>query len=277
MIPPPLQINRIRKRFTHLAERGEKALIPFITAGDPTLGQTEKLIFELERNGADIIELGIPFSDPLADGPVIQQSYLRALRNGVSIGQVLDLVKRVRRKCDVPLLFMASYNLIFQYGEARFVRDAERVGLDGVIVPDLPLEESKPLWEILRGSPVDLIFLLAPTSDPERVKAVSLLAGGFVYYISLTGITGERKALAEDLQKGVDELRSVIQVPIAIGFGISGPSQVREAARFADGIVVGSALVRLISSVRNPNRAVKRAGEFVRELKRGTVSRKKGR
>lgn len=263
-------INRIRKKFFELAEKKETALIPFITAGDPSLAQTEKLILELEKNGADIIELGIPFSDPLADGPVIQQSYQRALKNNVSIGQVLALVKKIRKKSQIPLLFMASYNLVLQYGESKFVREAEKAGLDGLLVPDLPLEEAKPLWEILRGSTVDMIFLLAPTSESHRIHMISKLAGGFVYFISLTGITGERKNLSEDIQKNLEEIKEQIKIPVAVGFGISKPKQVRQVSKIADGVVVGSALVRLISEAKNSKLALKQAGTFIRKLKKET-------
>jgi tryptophan synthase alpha chain len=220
-----------------------KALITFVTAGDPSLPMTEKLVLGLEKAGADIIELGVPFSDPLADGPVIQASHLRALKKNVSLAEVFKLVAKLRKKTSIPLCFMLSYNLILKYGAEKFYADCERFGVNGVIVPDLAPEECGA------GSKqyaVDTIFFVAPTSTEERIKLVAEKSSGFIYLISVAGITGKREKLAENLSELVARVRTYSKLPIAVGFGISNPSQAREAAQWADGVIVGSALVELI-------------------------------
>ena len=220
-----------------------KALITFITAGDPTLAQTEKLVLALEKAGADIIELGIPFSDPLADGPVIQAAHQRALKNHVSLAQVFALAKNLRKKTQIPLCFMLSYNLVVQYGTDRFYADADKRGIDGVIIPDLPPEESRGQGIGGRGQS---IFLVAPTSSDERIKLAVENSSGFVYLISTTGITGKRSQLSKELPSLVNRVKRFTNLPVAIGFGISTPAQAAEAARYADGVIVGSAIVDLI-------------------------------
>lgn len=221
-----------------------KALITFITAGDPSLSATEKIVYGLEKSGADIIELGIPFSDPLADGPVIQASHQRALKKDISLSDVFKLVSKARKKTKIPLCFMLSYNLIVNHGIERFYVDCERAGVDGVIIPDLPPEESRVAGH---GSRVDTIFLVAPTSTNERIKLVAEKASGFIYLISVAGITGKRQALAENLPDLVSRIKKHSQLPVAVGFGISTPAQAAEAARIADGVIVGSAIVDLIA------------------------------
>lgn len=221
-----------------------KVLITFITAGDPSLGATEKLIFDLERAGADIIELGIPFSDPLADGPVIQASHQRALKKNISLSNVFKLVAKVRKKTAVPICFMLSYNLLSNYGVEKFYADCERFGVDGVIVPDLPPEE----YAVgSRQYAVNTIFLVAPTSTDERIKLIAEKARGFIYLISVTGITGKREKLAENLSDLVARVRKYSKLPIAVGFGISTPTQAAKAAKIADGVIIGSAIVDLIA------------------------------
>ena len=222
-----------------------KALITFITAGDPSLSATEKLIYDLEKSGADIIELGIPFSDPLADGPVIQASHQRALKKDVSLSEVFKLVSRARKKTQVPLCFMLSYNLIVNHGIEKFYVDCEKFGVDGAIVPDLPPEEESQVAG--RRSQVNNIYLVAPTSTDERIKLVAEKVSGFIYLISVAGITGKRQALAENLPDLVSRIKKYSQLPIAVGFGISTPAQAAEAARIADGVIVGSAIVDLIA------------------------------
>lgn len=219
------------------AFKKRKALIPFIVAGDPDLAVTEKLICQLEEAGADIIELGIPFSDPLADGPVIQAAHLRALKKDVSLAQVFSLVKQARKKTNIPIVFMLSDNLIEKYGTSKFHEDCERFGVDGVIVPDLPPEESK----------VEHIYLIAPTTTEERIKRIAAASSGFIYLVSVMGITGARKRISRDLGNLVNRIRKYTNKPIAVGFGISTPAQAKEAARQADGVIVGSALVELVA------------------------------
>lgn len=229
--------------------RKRKALIPFIVAGDPTLAITEKLIYQLEEAGADIIELGIPFSDPLADGPIIQAAHSRAIK--VSLAQVFSLVKKVRKRTSVPIVFMLSDNLIEKYGTLKFYQDCERVGVDGVIVPDLPPEEvaDSGQWT------VDRIFLVAPTTTEERIKRIASASTGFIYLVSVMGITGARKRVSGDLGDLVNRVRKFTKKPIAVGFGISNPAQAKEAVKYADGVIVGSALVELIAK-KQFNKAV---------------------
>lgn len=221
-----------------------KALITFITAGDPSLAATEKLVYGLEKSGADIIELGIPFSDPLADGPVIQASHQRALRRNVSLSDVLKLVSKARKKTQIPVCFMLSYNLIQNYGDEKFYGDCARVGVDGVIIPDLPPEEGQA--SKVKGQ-VDTIYLVAPTSTDERIKLAAGRSSGFVYLISVAGITGKRAELAENLGALVAKVKRYSKLPVAIGFGISTPAQAVDAAKVADGVIVGSAIVDLIA------------------------------
>jgi tryptophan synthase alpha chain len=243
-----------------------KALITYITAGDPSLPVTEKLVYELANAGADIVELGIPFSDPLADGPVIQESHQRALKKNVSLADVFKLVVRLRKKTNIPLCFMLAYNLILQYGEEKFYTDCARVGVDGVIVPDLTPEELRITNDELRikeGSGIDRIFLVAPTSPEQRMKLAAEKSSGFVYLVSVAGITGKRQALSADLGALVVKVKRYTKLPIAVGFGISTPAQAKEAARAADGVIVGSAIVDLIGKGK-----VKQVPRLVAALRR---------
>jgi tryptophan synthase alpha chain len=225
------------------AFKRRKALITYVTAGDPSLAATEKLISGLEKAGADIIELGIPFSDPLADGPVIQASHQRALRKNIALADVFKLVVRARKKSGVPLCFMLSYNLVVRYGEEKFYADCARCGVDGVIIPDLPPEEVPGARD---QGPVSNIFLVAPTSTEERIKLAAAKSSGFIYLVSVAGITGQRQALSADLGTLVNKVKKYTKLPVAVGFGISTPAQAGAAARAADGVIVGSALVELI-------------------------------
>lgn len=244
------------------------SLIPFITAGDPNLGTTQRLIGALERGGADLIELGVPFSDPMADGPVIQRASERALKKGVTLRKILGLVASVRRKgTKSPILLMGYYNPILAYGLKRYARDAARAGVDATLVVDLPPEESAELDRELKKARIDLICLLTPTSDRERIRLVCRRARGFIYFVSMTGITGAKLKNDAAIRSKVAEIRRYTKLPVAVGFGISNPLQARRIARFADGIVVGSALVRLIEK-GGPSRSLLPAVEkFVRRLK----------
>ena len=224
-----------------------KALIPFIVAGDPNLALTEKLIYQLEEAGADIIELGIPFSDPLADGPIIQAAHSRALKKDVSLAQVFSLVKKARKKTNIPIVFMLSDNLIEKYGALKFYEDCTKLGVDGVIVPDLPPEEGGGKRETGK---VDQIYLVAPTTSEERIKRIASASAGFIYLVSVMGITGKRAGVSSEVPELVSRIKTHTQKPIAIGFGISNPAQAWEAVRSADGVIVGSALVELIAKKR---------------------------
>jgi len=237
----------------------KKALITYITAGDPSLVATEKLIYDLERSGADVIELGIPFSDPLADGPVIQASHERALKRDVSLKQVFGLVAKVRNKTKIPIVFMLSYNLVKKFGETEFYKYCKIKGVDGVVIPDLPPEEAmkSPYPE------VDQIFLVAPTSTDERIKLAADNSSGFIYVISATGITGKRERLAKDLKGLISRVRKYSKLPIAVGFGISKPAQAAEVAKMADGVIVGSAIVDLIAKKK-----IEAVSKFVSSLRK---------
>jgi tryptophan synthase alpha chain len=230
-----------------------KALITYITAGDPNLATTEKLIYQLEKAGADIIELGIPFSDPLADGPVIQASHQRALKKNVSLADVFKLVGKVRKKTQIPIAFMLAYNLAAQYGPKKFHEDMEKFGVDESIVPDLPPNEAS-----YKG-----VYFVAPTSTDEGIKKVAEMSTGFIYLISVAGITGKRDKIDEDLKSIVSRIRKYSKLPIAVGFGISKPAQAAQVAKIADGVIVGSAIVDLIAK-----RKLSAVSKFVASLRR---------
>jgi len=239
-------MTRIGERFAKRRAEGRPAFVAFLTAGDPSLDRTVEAAVELDRAGADVLELGVPFSDPLADGPVIQRASERALARGVTLSGVLDAVRRIRARCDLPLLLFSYYNPLLQYGLPRLAREARAAGVDGVLVTDLPPEEAGEWIAAARGSGLDTVFLASPTSPPERLKRVAEASRGFVYAVSRTGVTGERQALSRDARPLVERLRALTDVPVALGFGLSTPEQVREAAAVADGVVVGSALVRFL-------------------------------
>ncbi len=264
-------MSRIDEQFAKLRAKGEKALISFIEAGDPDLETTKALIPLLEASGADLIELGVPFSDPLADGPTIQKAALRALESGTTVKKILALVEGVRPQVEVPIVLMSSYNPIFVFGEAEFIQAAARAGVDGLIVPDLPPEEAESLLALSLREGVDLIFLLAPSSTDDRIALVAKLSRGFIYYISLMGITGARGELAGTIQRHVGRIQGVTERPVAVGFGISTPEQAREVAAWADGVVVGSAIVKLLEDGGSRDALCQAVGQFVRELKDGVV------
>lgn len=239
-------MGRIGERFERRRGEGRAAFVAFLTAGDPSLDRTVDAAGELDAAGADVLELGVPFSDPLADGPVIQRSSERALARGVTLPAVLDAVSRIRERSSLPLLLFSYFNPFLQYGLERLARDARERGVDGVLVTDLPPEEADGWIGVAREADLDTVFLAAPTSPPERLARVAERSRGFVYAISRTGVTGERQVLSEDAGPLVARLRERTRVPVALGFGISTPEQVREAGRVADGVVVGSALVRFL-------------------------------
>jgi len=239
-------MGRIGKRFERCRAEGRPAFVAFLTAGDPSLDATVRSAGALDASGADVLELGVPFSDPLADGPVIQRSSERALARGVTLREVLDVVARVRETSELPLLLFSYYNPLLQFGLERLAREAKARGVDGVLVTDLPPEEAGDWIGVARGADLDTVFLAAPTSPPERLARVAEASRGFVYAISRTGVTGERVSLSDEAGPLVERLRGLTKVPVALGFGISTPEQVREAGAVADGVVVGSALVRFL-------------------------------
>jgi tryptophan synthase alpha chain len=258
----------IEKKFAELQKRGEAALIPFVTAGDPNLATTLKILRALEKGGADCIELGIPFSDPTADGPTIQRSSERALKNGLSLPRILQLVRQFRRTSEVPIVLFGYFNPIFHYGLENFCRAAARAGADGILCVDLPPEESAELKRWTDAEGLDLIFLLSPTSGPDRVQLVAGKGRGFIYYVSVTGVTGARQALDDQLRSQVARVRRATSLPVGVGFGISTPKQAAWIAGFADAAVVGSALAERIEKAKGGVEKARCAGAFVSELKR---------
>jgi len=266
-------MSRIKNTFKRLKKKNKTALIPYLMAGDPDLAATKMLILELEKAGSDIIELGAPFSDPLADGPTIQKAALRSLKNHTSIADVLGLVADVRRTSSIPLILMTYYNLIFKYGEERFVADAAAAGLDGLILPDLPPEEAGTLMSLAKKAGLDTIFLLAPTSTDDRIKLVAKVSQGFVYYVSLTGVTGARTGLQQSIAESLQKIKAITNKPVAVGFGISTPEQAAQVAHWgADGVIVGSALVKVIEENIGNSGLVHHAAAFVKALKQGVLA-----
>jgi tryptophan synthase alpha chain len=238
--------GRITAAFTRARGEGRPALIPYVTAGDPDLATTRDIVRALAGGGADVVEIGVPFSDPIADGEVIQRATERALRNGVGLRSVLELAGRLREDGAPPVVLFTYYNPIHRMGSEAFARQAAASGVDGVLVTDLPPEEGEDLNRALGSAGIDLIFLLSPTSSAPRVDLVQRDGSGFLYFISRTGVTGVREDLPRDLEGQVRALRMSSRLPVAVGFGISRPEQVRAVSSFADGVVVGSALVRLV-------------------------------
>lgn len=237
-------MNRIEKRFKKLRSQNKKAFIPYIMAGDPSLEKTTERVLLLERRGADIVELGVPFTDPLADGPTIQRAAERALSAGVTLRKVIGLVKELRQKTQIPIVLMTYYNPVFKYGEERFVDNAVAAGVDGVIIPDLPPDEAETLIKHSRGKGFSTIFLLAPTSTGERIRKVTKTSTGFIYYVSITGITGAKLSPDNKINESIGSIRSLTDRPVAVGFGVSTPDEARTISGFADGVIVGSAIVK---------------------------------
>ncbi len=237
-------MNRIDRTFKRLKGEGRKAFIPYIMAGDPNLDKTMERVLMLQECGADIIELGVPFSDPVADGPTIQRAAERALKAGVSLKKMIAFMKELRKRSEIPVIFMTYYNPIFKYGEEGFVADAADAGVDGFIIPDLPPEEAGGLIKSCRSRKLDTIFLVAPTSTAERMKRIATASQGFIYYVSMTGITGSKLSLEEQFREHVGRLRETSGKPVSVGFGISTPDDARIMSAVADGVIVGSAIVK---------------------------------
>lgn len=263
----PVSSHRIAATFQWLRQRKEKALIPYIMAGDPSLADTESLIVSLERAGADLIEIGVPFSDPIADGPVIQRAAERAMQSGTSLPGIIRLVQSVRAITQVPLILMTYYNTIMAMGEQRFCHEAVEAGVDGVIVPDMPPEEAGLLQKAADEQGLCVIFLLAPTSTPSRQTDVITRTRGFIYYVSMTGITGAKLRHLDSIQRNVLALQRKASKPVAVGFGIATPEEARHIAAFADGVIVGSAFVRIIEEHRHAPDCLQAVSHFAAGLK----------
>lgn len=259
--------NRIDRTFARLRERGEKALIPYVMLGDPDVATTEALALAAASAGADLLEIGIPFSDPLADGPVLQRSAERALAQKVTLADALALVRRLRAKIQIPLLFMTYYNLIFQYGDGRLANDAAAAGVDGLIVPDLPPEEAAPLETAARAAGLHLIYLIAPTTPPARITLIAKRGEGFLYYVSLTGITGAKLPALDEVERGVARIRRATDLPVAVGFGVSTPEEAGRIARVADGVIVASALIKRLHAQPDPASRLAELTAYLTSLK----------
>ncbi len=267
-------MNRIDALFTRLRSEGRHALMPFLTAGDPDLATTAALIHEVVRRGAHLVEVGIPYSDPIADGPVISESYTRALQHGIKLDAILQTLRTLRAETaqgvlsPAPVVTMVSYSIVLRHGPERYVKDAATSGVDGLIVPDLPVEESADLATLIRAHDLRLIQLVTPTTPRERAERIAATTSGFLYYVSVAGITGERKEMPPDLADNVAWLRTVTDLPICIGFGISRPEHIQQLAPLADGLIVGSAIVRRLADLgSHPRQEIVRAiGDFVGEL-----------
>lgn len=260
-------MNRIDSIFKQLSSRGGKALMPFVTAGDGGVGVLRDMIPAMERGGASICEIGIPFSDPIADGPVIQASMTRALDAGVKVEQVFDAVAKARPNTEMGLVAMVSYSIVYRIGLAQFVQDAAKAGFDGFIFPDLPLEESQDARDAAADAGLILSMLIAPTTPIERAQKIAAASTGFAYVVSRGGITGESRSLPPDLPDRLAKLREVTEAPMSVGFGISTPEQVREVVAVADAAIVGSALVRRLHD--NAADMPAEAEKFTRELAAG--------
>ena len=259
-------MNRIAKRFEDLKKAEQPAFIPYIAAGDPTLARTRELVLALEKAGCDIIELGVPFSDPVADGVVNQEAAQRALKGGASLRKIIAMVKELRRDTEIPLVLFTYFNPVLAYGLEAFAADAADAGVDGVLCVDLPPEEAGECKSLLDARGISMIFLAAPTSTPERLEIIARQASGFLYYVSRTGVTGERESIETSVQRKVAEIRTHTDIPVAVGFGISTPEQAAEVAGYAEGVIVGSAIVRLIGQLGDADDMAEKTAAFAQTL-----------
>jgi tryptophan synthase alpha chain len=264
-----LTMTRIQRKLQQLKSDGKKAFIAYITLGDPDLESTSQLVLALERAGVDIIELGVPFSDPLADGPVIQRASERALRNGFTLRKGLGLVSELRKRTELPLVLFSYYNPLFSYGFESLARQARTEGVDGFLITDLSVEEAQAPVGILRETGLDTIFLAAPTSTQRRIEAIAHFSSAFIYAVSRTGVTGMQNSVSEEVVPLVARIRAHSDLPVVVGFGISHPEQVREIDLHADGVVVGSAIVRCIEKNLGQARLAEKVAEFTCWLKGG--------
>jgi tryptophan synthase alpha chain len=261
-------MNRIESKFRELKKNNKKAFIAFITAGFPNLKVTEELIKGFDRIGVDIVEIGVPFTDPMADGPVIQEASKFALSRGLHLSDILDMTRRVRPKVKIPICLMTYSNPVFSFPEDKFIVRAKDSGVDGLIIPDLPVDEASVFERKMRKAKLDLISFIAPTTSRERAEKISSRARGFIYYVSLTGVTGARAKLPGDLKKQLKALKKITAKPVCVGFGVSPADQVKEIYAVADGVIVGSAIVRKIKENISSPSLIRRVCGFVSSLKR---------
>lgn len=268
MIQTKPGLKTLKQTFDELRAKGQIGLMPFVPAGFPDLETTALALESLEQAGASVIEVGIPFSDPVADGPVIQEAFTAALKKGIKLNDIFATIGRARAKVSIPLVAMVSYSIVFRYGVARFLTNAKMAGFSGLIIPDLPPPEAQKVCEQIRSAGLDTILLVAPTTSPQRREEIGRLCSGFVYYLSISGITGERTQLPPDLRDGVLSMKKLTSCPVCVGFGISKPEHVKQLAGVADGAIVGSALVRRMQQhAPQGSQAVADAvGAYAREL-----------
>lgn len=263
-------MNRIEAKFQELHSKGESAFMPYICAGDPTLEISRKLVLTLQKAGADLIEFGVPFSDPIADGPTIQKASERALAHRISLEQILGVVRSLRQETEIPIALMTYYNPIFRMGEAVFCANAREAGVDGIIIPDLPPEEAGQLFKLAPEHNLAIPLLVAPTSPPQRLSLISSASTGFVYVVSVTGVTGARHTLSDEIRPMVSQLRQYTAKPVCVGFGVSTRAQANAVAQIADGVIVGSAIVNVIDEHLGDESAIlSSVGEFSAELAAG--------
>jgi len=261
-------MGRIGNKFQELKRKNEKALVIYLTAGDPDMPTTEALIPALASAGVDILEIGVPFSDPTADGPVIQAASLRAIKSGATLAKILEVIQRIRQVSDIPIVLFGYYNPIFIFGCEAFALRAKAAGVDGILIVDLPPEEAAELRRHTDRAGIDFISLIAPTTDDARIRRITDKAKGFLYYISVTGVTGTAKPNIEDIKRDVARIRKDCDLPVAVGFGISTPDQAAEIAPHADGIVIGSAIVKLIAENAGSNDLIPRVSSFAGAIKK---------
>jgi tryptophan synthase alpha chain len=259
-------INRIDAKFRELKRKHEKAFIAFITAGYPSLEATYRLVLEFSKSGVDIVELGVPFSDPIADGAVIQESSQAALKKKINLKSILQLVKRLRKNTDIPITLMTYYNPVFCFGEEQFIKSAKAAGVDGIIVPDLLPEDGRQLMKIANKFHIYNILFIAPTTSRERIKYIASLSKGFIYYVSLTGTTGMRRNLAADLKRNIKTIKGITAKPVCAGFGISTLQQVKDVSSICDGVIIGSAIVKKIKQNLKKPALIKSVGKFIASL-----------
>lgn len=260
-------MSRIQAKFKELKDKNQKALITFLTAGDPTLDVTIRIVKEMESRGADVIELGIPYSDPIAEGPVIQQANARALKNNINIKDIMEMVREIRKEVTVPLLYLLYFNCILQYGPEKFFAECSKSGLDGVIIPDLPYEEQGEIEDVAYKYSIDIISLVSPTSK-ERIETIAKNAKGFLYCVSSLGVTGVRKDFDTDFEEFFSYVNKVTDIPKALGFGISTTEHIYQLRKYCDGLIVGSAIVKKIGESASGEEAVKNVGEYVASLRK---------
>lgn len=263
-------MNRIDKKFKTLEEKDETALITFISAGVPDLFTTKELIIEMEDKGVDIVEIGIPNSRPIADGPVIAEASRRALENGVKISKIMSMVEELREETEIPLVYLVYFNSVFAYGIDRFAAKCKEIGIDGILIPDLPIEERGEILEACQGNDVYLIPLVTPSSE-DRIEEITKDANGFVYCVAVKGVTGTRSTINENIGEYMSKVSKYTDLPKAIGFGISTPEMAKSYKDFAEGVIVGSAIVKKMLEKKPEQEVIKDVGEFVYSLKQAII------